>query len=146
MSILSTIEGVLPIAQKTEQWVVAEIAKGWADLETGAKDAVIDVKGLFDYIASHQTAIDTTAQAILGDVSLAATLVGHPEVAATATAVAASADAITALAANIDKGSVPLPDIVSTLHTVKDAQTAVNALVKTATAKPAPKAAAPTAH
>jgi len=142
MSILSTIEGVFPSAQKTEQWVVAEISKGWAALETGAKDAVIDIKSLFDYIASHQTQIDQTAQAILGDVSLAAALVGHPEVGATATAVAASAAAITALAANIDKGSVPLPDVVSALHTVKDAQSAVNALVKTATTKPAPKSKA----
>jgi hypothetical protein len=142
MSILSTIEGALPGLQKTEQWVVAEIAKGWAALEAGAKEAVIDVKALFDYIATHQTQIDTTAQAILGDVSLAATLVGHPEVGAAATAIGVSAKAITDLAANIDKGSVPLGDVVSALHTVKDSQSAVNALVKRATAQPTPKKAA----
>jgi hypothetical protein len=144
MSILSTIEGILPSGQRTEQWVVAEIKKGWAALETGAHDAVIDIKGLFDYVAAHQTQIDGTAQAILGDVSLAATLVGHPEVGAVAATVATSAAAITALAANIDKGSVPLPDVVDALHKVKDAQSAVNALVKTATSKP--KAAASPAH
>ena len=123
--------------QKDEKWVIAEVSKGWAALESGAKTAVIDIKGLFDYVAAHQTQIDTTAQAILSDVSLLASLAGHPEVGAVAATVAASAQAITALAANVDKGSVPLGDVVSALHTVKDAQTAVNSLVKVATTKPA---------
>ncbi len=124
--------------QKDEKWVVAELAKGWADLEKGAEKAVIDVKGLFDYIASHQTQIDQTAQAILGDVNVIAALAGHPEVGVAAAAIGASAQAITALAANIDKGSVPIGDVVAALHTVKDSQSAVNDLVKRATAKPTP--------
>ena len=131
--------------KKTEQWVVAEVQKGWAALEAGAKAVEIDIKGLFDYVAAHQTQIDSTAQAILGDVSMVAALAGHPEVGATAAAIGASAQAITALAANMDKGAVPLHDIVNALHTVKDAQTAVNSLVKVATAPPRAAAPAPAA-
>ena len=117
-------------AVKDEKWVVAEIAKGW---ETGAAD----IKGLFDYIAAHQTQIDTVASAILSNVSFVAALAGHPEVGAAATAITVSAKAIADLAANVDnKTPMSLQDVVSALHTVKDAQSAVNDLVKAATAKP----------
>lgn len=122
--------------QKDEQWVVAEIANGWKALERDAEKAVIDIKGIFDYVASHQNQIDSTAKAILGDVSVIAALAGHPEVGAAAAAIGVSAEAVVGLAANINKGSVPLSTAVDALHKVKDAQTAVNALVKRATAKP----------
>ncbi len=126
-------------AKKTEQWVVAEFTKGWKALEAGAQKAAIDVKGLFDYIAGHQTQIDATAKAILGDVNVIAALAGHPEVALATDAIGLSAQAVVGVAAKIDQGSVPLPDLVDALHKTKDAQTAVNNLVKVATAKPAAK-------
>lgn len=122
--------------KQDEAWVVAEVSKGWAALEAGAHAVVIDIEGLFKYVADHQQAIDATAQKLLGDVSMIAALAGHPEVSATAAAIGASAQAITALAANVEKGQAPLSEIVTALHSVKDAQTAVNSLVKVATAKP----------
>ncbi len=122
--------------QKDEQWVVSEVAKGWAALDKGVAHATIDIKGLFDYVAQHQTQIDGIAQTLLSDVNVIAALAGQPEVAATATAIGASAQIITNLAANMDKGSVPLSQVVDALHAVKDSQTAVNALVKRATARP----------
>jgi negative regulator of replication initiation len=122
--------------KRDEAWVVAEVGKGWAALEAGVHAIEIDIKGLFDYVAAHQQQIDATAQSLLSNVSLIAALAGHPEVSATAAAIGASAQAITALAANVDKGAAPLSEIVTALHTVKDAQTAVNSLVKVATAKP----------
>lgn len=134
---LSSFFGVV---QKDEKWVIAEVQKGWAEIQSGVKTATVDLKGIFDYIAAHQTQIDQTAQAILGDVSMVAALAGHPEVGAVAATVSASAQAITNLAAGIDKGTVPLSGVVSALHGVKDAQSAVNALVKLATAAPPPAA------
>ncbi len=122
--------------QKDEQWVVSEVAKGWAALDKGVAHTAIDIKGLFDYVAQHQTQIDGIAQTLLSDVNVIAALAGQPEVAATATAIGASAQIITNLAANMDKGSVPLSQVVDALHAVKDSQTAVNALVKRATARP----------
>lgn len=125
-----SLSGLFGTVAKGEQWVVSEIAKGWA---TGSAD----IKGLFDYIAAHQTSIDSAVQTMLGDVNVIAALAGHPEVSAAATAIAVSAQAITDLAANVDKGQAALPDVVAALHTVKDAQTATNALIKAATSKPA---------
>jgi hypothetical protein len=123
-------------AIKDEKAVVAEIQKLWALGEAELKAAEAKVKAVFDYIAAHQQQIDATATAILGDVNLLAGLAGHPEVGAVATTIVASAKGIADLAAAIDKGTVTLPQLVGSLHGVKDAQSAVNALVKVATAGP----------
>jgi hypothetical protein len=131
---------------KDEAWVVNEITNGWkllqnveAKVVAGVHTAQIDIEGIFQWIAAHQTTLLATFQAALG---AAATLGGlipgaGPSVVVATTAINAATDAINILSKSVISGSTPLSTAVTAFAAVKDASAAVTTVVKQATTKPA---------
>jgi hypothetical protein len=125
--------------KKDEQWVVAEITKGWTLLQNAEKTIQVDVKNLQAWIQSHHLSITNLLKGILEGFQVAGVIAPGlaPAVGAATLAVDAATAAIDALSSSVLAGSTPLSSIVNTYHAVKDAQTAVNAVLKTGTAQPA---------
>lgn len=144
MSWLSSIELVL---QKDEQWVVAEIRKGWTLVQNAEHQAEIDVLNIFHWISAHQTDILNILHTVLMDVQAGAAvassvLPGYGAAVASAvlaanTAVQAASAGINVLAQGIAKGSTPLSTVVNAYQKTKDAANAVNTVLKGVTSQPA---------
>ncbi len=124
--------------QKDEQWVVTEIAKGWAALQKETKTAETDLLGIFNWISAHQVGITNTFKGVLEGLAVVGAAVPQtaPAVATATIAIDAATAAIDALSKGIQQGSTPLSTAVNAYHAVKQAQTAVNAVLVQATAKP----------
>ncbi len=145
MSWLSNLESVI---QKDEQWVVGEIRKGWALVQSAEHQAEIDVLNIFHWISAHQGDILNLMHNVLTDIQVAASAAsvvfpqyGIPIAAAVAAAnkdVQAAAAAVNVLAQGIAKGSTPMSTVVSAYQKTKDAASAVNSVLKNATTQPAP--------
>ena len=127
--------------QKDETWVVNEINKGWQLLESVGHTMDVDIQNIFKYIAAHQqqivaglhnalTAITTVGALVPGTSPAAAIITGA------LTAINAATAATNVLGQAVVAGTTPLSTAVNAFHALKDAQTAVNAVVKQATAKP----------
>jgi hypothetical protein len=128
------------VLQKDEQWVVKEIAVGWALLDNAEKTVEVDVLNVFKWIQSHQLAIETTLKGVLGDLALIGSLVPAtaPVVMVAVGAIDAATAAIDVLAKGINQGTTPLSTIANAYQQVKAAQTAVNGVLQHATAPKAP--------
>lgn len=124
--------------QKDEQWVVKEIAQGWAAIKAEAHKIEVDVLGVFDWIQKHQVAIETVFKGVLNDLAVVGSLLPQtaPVVAAATTAIDAATAAIDVLSKGIQAGATPLSTVTNAYHAVKDAQTAVNAVLKAGTTRP----------
>ena len=124
--------------QKDEQWVVKEIAQGWTAIKAEAHKIEVDVLGVFDWIQKHQVAIETVFKGVLNDLAVVGSLLPQtaPVVAAATTAIDAATAAIDILSKGIQAGATPLSTVTNAYHAVKDAQTAVNAVLKAGTTKP----------
>jgi len=135
------IDKLTTTIQKDEQWVVNEISKGWKLFESVGHTIDVDIKAIFQYIWTHQQQI----VANLHNALMAITTVGEL-IPATAPAAALVQGALTAINAAtaatnvlghaVVAGSAPLSTAVNAFHALKDAQTAVNAVIKQATAPP----------
>jgi hypothetical protein len=136
MSLWSTITGAV---KKDEQWVVAEIAKAWKDIENLGQSLQMDVKGVESWITAHHLDIVNLLQGALTDLRAVGTIlpVSAPVVAGATLAVDAATAAVDALSKSVLSGTTPISSIVNTYHAVKDAQTAVTSVLKTGTTAPA---------
>lgn len=127
--------------QKDEAWVVNEINKGWRLLESAGHTLELDIKGIFQYISSHQQQIVTNLHNALSAITAVGALIPATAPAAAIvqgalTAINAATAATNSLGQHVIAGTTPLSVAVDAFHALKDAQTAVNAVVKQATAKP----------
>jgi hypothetical protein len=130
--------------QRDEAWVVAEINKGWQLLESVGHTVDVDIKGIFQYIATHQQQIVGYLHSALSAMTTVGLLFPATSPAAAVvqtalTAINAATAATNVLGQAVVSGSTPLATAVDAFHALKDAQTAVNAVVKQATAKPGAK-------
>lgn len=131
--------------QKDETWVVNEITKGWQLVESTGHTVELDIKGIFDYIQGHQQQIVGNLHNALNAITMLGMLIpggSGVEIAiqGALTAINAATTATNILGNAVISGSTPLSTAVNAFHALKDAQSAVNAVVKHATNKP-PKAA-----
>jgi len=143
MSFLSDLEALI---QKDEQWVVNEIAKGWAALQKAEQTMQVDVLNVFQWIQAHQQEILGLFQGVLTDLAAIGTIIpqASPVVATATTAIDAATAAIDVLSNGINQGSTPLSTVANAYQAVKNAQTAVNTVLKQGTSAPV-TATAPTA-
>lgn len=140
MSILQTIETDIGMgAQKTEAWVVSELAKGWAALKAleaeGAQvlqTAAVDVENVFAWVKSHQSGLLSLLQEALTGVAALGVLAPQaaPAVAGATTAIDAATAAIDALSAATVTGSTPLSTLTNAYQAGNDAATAVKTALK----------------
>jgi hypothetical protein len=123
---------------KDEQWVVAEFTKGWQLLQSAEKTAQVDIENIFHWIAAHQSTLLAALQEALSAASILGNFIpgAGPTVAAATLAINAATEAVNVLSKSVLAGSTPLSTAVSAYHAVKDAQTAVNAVLKASTTKP----------
>lgn len=140
MSFWTTLTGTI---QKDEQWVVSEIAKAWADIQAVGQTIQMDVNNVQKWIAAHHLDIVNLLQGALAGFQAVGVVLPAvaPEVAAATVAVDAATAAVDSLSKSVLSGVTPISTIVNTYHAVKDAQTAVNAVLKTGTSAPAAVAA-----
>lgn len=150
MSILdgikSEIDKLNAAIQKDEAWVVSEINKGWQLLESVGHTIEVDIEGIFSYISTHQQQILANLHSALVFLAPLETVVAGSSpagaiVSAALTAINAATAATNVLGKAVVAGNTPLSTAVNAFHALKDAQTAVNAVVKQATSKPPVKAA-----
>ena len=136
MSWLSDFEATF---QKDEQWVVAEIAKGWQALQAAEQTAVVDVQNVVGWIQAHQQQILTLFQGVLADAAVIGSIIPQaaPAVQAATIAIDAATAAIDVAAKGVTAGSTPLSTLANAYQLGKDAASAVNTVLKQATAKPA---------
>ncbi len=128
--------------QKDEAWVVSEIAKGWQMLEHVGHTMEVDIKGIFHYIATHQQSIVGNLHSALSALTMVGMFIPGASptagiIQAALTAINAATAATNVLGQAVVSGTTPLGTAVDAFHALKDAQTAVNAVVKQATSKPA---------
>jgi hypothetical protein len=123
---------------KDEQWVLAEFTKGWSLLQTVGHTAEVDIEHIFGWIQSHQGDILKIFHDALGVLASVGGLVPGigPEIVIATTAINAATAGINILAKAVIAGSTPLSVAVNAYHAVKDAQTAVNGVLKHATTDP----------
>jgi hypothetical protein len=147
MSFASAVAAVEADIGKGEQWVVSEIAKGWQALQTAEQTAALDVESLFAWIGAHQQDILTLFQGVLTDLIAIGSIIPQaaPVVATATTAIDAATAAVDVLSQGITAGSTPLSTVANAYQSVKNAQTAVNAVLKAGTSQPVTTAAANTA-
>lgn len=124
--------------KKDEQWLVSEIAKGWAAIKAEAHKIEVDVLGVFNWIQAHHTAIIGVFQGVLHDLALVGEIIPTtaPYVVAATQAIDAATAAVDVLSKGIQQGVTPLSTVANAYHAVKDAQTAVNNVLKQGTTKP----------
>jgi hypothetical protein len=124
--------------KKDEEWVVAEINKGWAFLQAAEQTIQMDVHNVQAWLQAHHLDITNLLKGVLEGFQVAGVIAPGlaPAVGAATLAVDAATAAIDSLSASVLAGSTPMSSIVNTYHAVKDAQTAVAAVLKTGTAKP----------
>jgi hypothetical protein len=136
MTFWSSITGAI---QTDEQWVVAEIAKGWADIQTFGQTIQMDVKAVETWIASNHAGIISLFQGALTGLEAIGSAIpmAAPEVAAATLAIDAATAAVDTLSKHVLSGTTPISTVMNTYHAVKDAQTAVTAVLKAGTAPPA---------
>lgn len=141
MSLLSIFEAD---AQKTEAWVVAEIAKGWTALQTAEQTVVVDIEAIFGWVKAHQASLLTTFQDALTGIALVGTLDpgAAPVVAGATTAIDAATAAIDVLSSSVVAGSTPLSTITNAYAATKNAANAVSTALQAATKQGAVKAPA----
>jgi hypothetical protein len=140
-SIKADIDKLNNSIQKDEAWVVNEINKGWQLLESVGHTIDLDIQGIFHYVSTHQQQIVGylhNALSALTTVGLMfpATSPAAAIVQTALTAINAATAATNVLGQAIVAGSTPLSTAVNAFHALKDAQTAVNAVIKHATSKP----------
>jgi hypothetical protein len=104
----------------------------------------VDIQGIFQYISTHQQQILANLHNALAAVSTLGVLVpGAGPIAEVVQSALVAINAATAatnvLGSAIVAGPTPLSTAVNAFHSLKDAQTAVNAVVKMATTKPTGK-------
>ncbi len=133
---LQRLEAVIA---KDEQWVVNEIAKGWHALQQAEETIQVDVQNIFHWISAHQADILSLFKGALTDLAAIGSVFPQsaPALAVATTAIDAATAAVDVLAKGIQIGSTPLSTVANAYHAVKDAQSAVNAVLKQVTAKPA---------
>lgn len=152
---MTWLTNLFTTVKKDEAWVVAEIRKGLALVQSVEHTAQVDVEGIFTWIQQHQLGIENLAQKALTDIQLGATIASGivpqyaaPIAAAAAianTAIQAGAVAVNKLAVGIQNNSTPMSTLVGAYVTTKSAADAVSALLKTATTPATVPAAAPAA-
>ncbi len=128
--------------QKDEAWVVAEINKGWVLLDSVGHTVDVDIQGIFHYISGHQQQIISSLHSALSVITtvgvfIPATAPAAVIIQAALTAINAATAATNVLGQAVVAGPTPLSTAVNAFHALKDAQSAVNAVVKQATNKPA---------
>lgn len=125
--------------KKDEQWVAAELAKGWKLLQTVGHTIDVDIQGIFSWISSNHLAITNTLQGALSAFQTVGSIIpgAAPAVVAATAAVDAATVAVDVLSKAVVAGNTPLSTAVNAYHAVKDASTAVNAVLKQGTSKPA---------
>jgi hypothetical protein len=152
MTILDSLKNELhrldATLQKDEKWVLAEITKGWKLLQEVGHTIEVDILGIFNYIHTHQTQITNGLQNALGILTAAGTVFAASTPAGAAittalTAVNALNAATQVLGKGLVKGSTPLATAHNAFDALKQAQTAVNEVVRVAAAPPVALAAPP---
>ena len=136
---MSFLKNIGKTIVKDEQWLVSEIAKGWAAIQAEAHKIEIDVLGIFNWISAHHQSIQAVFTGVLNDLAIVGAILPQtaPVVATATTAIDAATAAIDILSKGIQQGTTPLSTVANAYHAVKDAQTAVNAVLKQGTTKPA---------
>ena len=146
MSFVDTLKSDLDAlnqkVQTTEAWVVNEIAKGWHLLQTVGHTVQVDILAIFQWIQSHQVQIIAALKNAMGAITMVSALATPGGTAAAAvnvalTAINAATAATNVLGKAIVSGTTPLSTAVDAFHAVKSAQSAVNDVIKAATAQPA---------
>jgi hypothetical protein len=140
MSFLANLEAVL---QKDEEWVVAEIRRGWSLVQSAEHQAEIDVLNLFHWIQAHQADALNLMNTVLTDIKAVGSVAGAlvpgygPSIVAgvqiATTALQAATAGITVLAQGIQQGSTPMSTVSNAYTQVKTAVNAVNNVLKAAT-------------
>lgn len=130
--------------QKDETWVVAELQKGWTILETDTQTAAIDATNIVGWVQAHQQQILTVFQgALTGAEEIGSIIPGAaPEVAAATVAIDAATAAIDIASQGLTQGTTPLSTLVNAYQLGKQAASAVNVVLQTATTKPTAAGAA----
>ena len=125
--------------QKDEQWVVNEIAKGWAALQKAEQTVATDVTGVFAWITAHHQDILNLFTSVLKDLAVVGVIMpsSNTLVSGATLAIDAATAAIDSLAHGIQTGNTPLSTLSNAYHAVKDAQTAVTQVLKKGTSAPA---------
>jgi hypothetical protein len=123
---------------KDEQWVLSEITKGWQLLQTVGHTVDVDIHNIFSWIQTHQGNILAIFQQALSAMTIVGAVIPGigPGVAAATEAINVATVAVNVLSKSVIAGSTPLSTAVNAYHAVKDAQTAVNAVLKHATTNP----------
>jgi hypothetical protein len=136
MSLLSEIEAKFVL---TEQKVASAIAQAWKDLRSVENVIVADLEGIVQWIAQHQQDILGLFQGFLTDAAAIGTVIPQtaPAVAAATTAIDAATAAVNVLAQGFATGATPVSTIANAYQSVKNAQNAVNAVLKQGTSQPA---------
>jgi hypothetical protein len=121
-----------------EQWVVNEIKKGWAALESAGQTIVVDVNAILSWLQKNQGMLQAdTKIALEALVGISAVVpAAGPAAAAVTIALDVAEAAIDALAKHVIDGTTPMSAIVSGYQTYKDATNAVSTVLKVATTKP----------
>jgi hypothetical protein len=121
-----------------EQWVVNEIKKGWAALQSAEQTIVVDVNSILSWIQKNQAALQADIKiALEALVGLSAVVPAAAPAALAATiALDATEAAIDALAKHVVDGTTPMSAIVTAYQAGKDAANAVSDVLKVAASKP----------
>lgn len=123
---------------KDEEWVIGEITKGWAAIQSGLHQAEIDVLGVFSWLNTNHSQILGVFTTALTDLAAVGSIIPQtaPYVQTATKMIDAATAAVDLLSKGIQKGTTPLSTIANAYHAVKDAQSAVNIVLKAKTAAP----------
>lgn len=124
--------------KKDEQWVAAELAKGWQLLQTVGHTIDVDIQGVFAWISTNHLAITNTLQGALTAFQTVGSIIpgAAPAVVTATAAIDAATAAVDVLSKAVVAGSTPLSTAVNAYHAVIDARTAVTAVLKQGTTQP----------
>lgn len=141
----SNVEGLVVT---DEQWVVNEIKKGWAALQTAEQTIVVDVNAILTWLQKNQATLQADIQTALALLAPVAALIpgAAPTVAAATLALDATEAAIDSLSQHVIDGTTPMTVITSAYQTYKDASNAVSNVLKVSTTQPSTVSAAAAAQ
>lgn len=136
MSWLSDLEAEVEIG---EQQIATALAKAWQELQSAETVVVDDIAAIFTWIKNNQASILSLFQGFLTDATAIGSVIPGiaPEVTAATTAIDAATAAVDVLSQGYSAGSTPLSTIVNAYGAVKNAQSAVNTVLKAGTSQPA---------
>lgn len=129
---------IVSTVQKDEKWVAAELAKGWHLLQSVGHTIQVDAVGIENWLNNNHSSTVALFKGALTAIEAVGSVLPQsaPAVAIATTAIDAATAAVDAISKSVLAGPTPLSTLVNGYHAVKDAQNAVNTVLKQGTTKP----------